>query len=212
MGDRSFQWAVDEIQRIADQLRDVAVWLGSQGSPQPAWAFPVGTMQYPPKRWYAACLHDLTGRLNDGYPHTGIDLNLNVKPWGDVDRGMPVWSVASGIIRGIGYSQSYLGSVIVEVEHISAPLYVRYWHLANDATFRGLVAGQIVQAGQQIGAIGNYTLGAGGDHCHLDMKVTLYKGPHCWFTTDSGGWIDPVPVLKAHLPVAEIEAMLSKAD
>jgi len=168
-----------------------------------AWAFPVGTEQYPPEKWYCAQYHTAT--------HTGIDLNLDVSPWGDVDRGMPVGAVADGVIYAAGYSPSYLGSIILQVEHGGIPLYVRYWHLADDMIFRSWQSGQSVGAGECLGHIGNYTLGAGGDHCHLDMRNQPFE-PHWWFTSHPGGWLDPVPILKAHLDPVLVDAMLRKGD
>jgi len=100
--------------------------------------------------------------------------------------------------------------VIIEVQHQGYPLYVRYWHLADDAGFRGLAVGQAVEAGQQIGAIGNYRLGAGGDHLHFDCARDPF-GAHWWFTNHPDvRWIDPVPVLQMHLDSVRVEEMLKK--
>lgn len=174
------------------------------------WAFPVGNGEYPPAAWYAATRHDESGRLNDGYGHTGIDLNLDRWPWGDVDRGQPVFAVADGVVRAVDYSSRYLGSVVIEVEHDGAPLFFRYWHLANDATYQLIAEWQMVRDGDCLGHIGNYTLGAGGDHLHLDCALDNF-GAHWWFTRHPEvRWVDPVPVLKAHLDADEVERMLRK--
>jgi murein DD-endopeptidase MepM/ murein hydrolase activator NlpD len=179
------------------------------GAPSP-WSYPVGDERWPTERWYAATLHDTTGRLNDGYAHTGIDLNMWKAPWGDVDRGKPVFAVADGVVDDKGYSTSYLGSVILLVEHLGQPLYVRYWHLENDAAFDFLQVGERVNSGELIGRIGNYTLGAGGDHLHLDMALDPF-GPHWWFTRHPAvRWVDPVPILKAHLDADKVDAMLRR--
>lgn len=201
------RWAVEQVCVVAERLARAL-----EASSPLLWAFPVGTSEYPPERWYAASLHDMTGVLNDGYAHTGIDLNLDKSPWGDVDRGMPVFSVCPGTLRARGFSASYLGSVIIEGEYDAQPIFFRYWHLADDAVFQAMAVGQMIAAGQQVGSIGNYTLGAGGDHCHFDCALDLF-GAHWWFTNHSDvRWIDPVPILRQNLDPAKVDAMLRKGD
>ena len=202
------RWAVDQICIVAERLARAL-----EQEPALLWAYPVGTPEHPPEHWYAACIHDTTGKANPGgYAHTGIDLNLDRRPWGDVDRGMPVLAVAPGVVRVVGYSTSYLGSVITESVYNGRPLFWRHWHLANDAVFRSIAVGQMVAAGQQVGAIGNYTLGAGGDHSHLDCALDLF-GAHWWFTNHPAvRWIDPVPILQQNLDPARVTSMLRKGD
>jgi len=202
------QWAVEQICAIAERLGRA---IEAEQEPAPvSWAFPIGTEKYPPESWYAACVHDPTGKLNGGYGHTGVDLNLDKSPWGDVDRGMPVFSVCPGVVRVVGYSTSYLGSVIVEGQYNGQPLYWRYWHLANDAVFKAISGGQLVAAGQQVGAIGNYALGEGGDHCHVDCALDLFQA-HWWFTLHPQiRWIDPVPTWLQNLDSMRVAAMLRR--
>lgn len=201
------RWAVEQVCVVAERLARAL-----ETSSPLLWSFPVGTSEYPPEKWYAATLHDVSGALNGGYAHTGIDLNLDKPPHGDVDRGMPAFSCCPGTIRARGFSASYLGSVIVEGQFDGQPIFFRYWHLANDAVFQALSVGQMVAAGQQVGAIGNYTLGAGGDHLHFDCALDLF-GAHWWFTSHSDvRWIDPVPVLLQNLDQAKVRAMLSRGD
>jgi murein DD-endopeptidase MepM/ murein hydrolase activator NlpD len=150
----------------------------------------------------------MTGQRNNGYAHTGIDLNVDQYPWGDVDRGQPVFAIAPGRVYAIGYSQSYLGSVVIEIEHGGVLHWVRYWHL--DEGFPQLHVHEHIMSGTYIGAIGNYQLGRGGDHLHLDMALDPF-GPHWWFTNHRDvRWVDPVPVLRARLDSATIDAMLEK--
>jgi len=202
------QWAVEQICIIAERLARAI----EGEAPDLLWAFPVGTAEYPPEHWYAAAVHDLTGVANGGYPHSGIDLNLDQPNWGDIDRGMPVFSVCPGTIRVLGYSSSYLGSVIVEGEYDGHPLFFRYWHLAYDAVYQRLSVGQMVAAGQRIGSIGNYQRGRGGDHCHFDCALDLF-GAHWWFTNHPDvRWIDPVPILEEKLDPARVAAMLRRGD
>jgi len=201
------RWAVEQVCIVAERLARAL-----EGSPPLLWSFPVGTPEYPPERWYVASVHDMTGAANGGYAHTGVDLNLDVPHWGDVDRGQPVFSVCPGTVRALGVSASYLGSVIVEGQYDGQPIFFRYWHLADDAVFQALAVGQLVAAGQQVGAIGNYTLGAGGDHCHFDCALDLF-GAHWWFTNHLDvRWLDPVPVLRQNLDSARVDAMLRKGD
>ena len=202
------RWAVEQMCVIAERL---ARALEDSVSPL-LWAFPIGTDEYPPEHWYAAAIHDPTGVKNAGYAHTGIDLNLDKPNWGDIDRGMPVYSVCPGEIRVLGYSNLYLGSVIIEGEYHGRLIFFRYWHLAKDTTFLRHSEGQLVAAGQRIGSIGNYTLGAGGDHCHFDCALDLF-GAHWWFTYHPDvRWIDPVPILKENLDPARVDAMLRRGD
>lgn len=206
--------------KLTEQLSSIAMALDAlareltgivkerMGEPTP-WRFPVGSVEYPSSDWYCASWHDLTGKRNNGYGHTGIDLNVDRHPWGDVDRGQPAFAIADGVIYRVGYSQSYLGSVILLVDHERAPLYVRYWHLADDAAFRSFAEGQVVKAGDCLGHIGNYQLGAGGDHLHFDMCTDPFEC-HWWFTNHRVRWIDPVPILKAHLDQTQVDAMLER--
>lgn len=193
-----------ESRRLLDKIEAL---LGVEES---AWSYPVGNAYWPTERWYAASLHDTTGKLNDGYAHTGIDLNMDKAPWGDVDRGQPVFAIASGIVHNFGYSKKYLGSVIIEVRHDDAPLYVRYWHLEPNTIFNSHWTGNVVKSGQVVGHIGNYTVGAGGDHLHFDMALQPI-GPHWWFSRHPEiDWPDPVPILETHLDPDRIKKMLKR--
>jgi murein DD-endopeptidase MepM/ murein hydrolase activator NlpD len=198
------------------------------------WRPPVGSEEYPPAAWYVSVVHDLTGKANGGYRHTGIDLNVARQPFGDVDRGQPVWAVADGVVYAVGYSDKHLGSVVVKVrcaQEVStrawwwqdgAPrfkpvdiwpgdvLFVRYWHLENDVVFQSLEAGQEVQQGQCLGHLGNYTAGDGGDHLHFDMALSAFE-PQWWFTLHEDVlWLNPLPILAQHMGPALVDLMVSK--
>jgi murein DD-endopeptidase MepM/ murein hydrolase activator NlpD len=172
------------------------------------WAFPVGTVAYPPEMWYAATVHDLTGVKNSGYKHSGIDLNLDLSPWGDVDRGLPVWAVAEGEIWDIRFSTANLGCVVLKIFHRGAPLWVRYWHLETRDHFWELAIGQLVQAGDLIGKLGDYGGRAKGDHLHFDMAYDAFSAG--WWLTPAIHWVDPVPILKEHLDAKLVDAMLAR--
>jgi len=168
------------------------------------WHFPVGSDEYPIKQWYIATIHDLTGAKNNGYKHTGIDYNVEVPPRGDIDRGQPVWAIADGKIYGTWHSERNLASVVIQVEHDGMPLFARYWHLARNDAFLGLRPGMKIEAGRCLGLLGNYK--TGGDHLHFDMALDAFH-PGCWLVPGVR-WVDPVPILKAHLDPDTVDASL----
>ena len=168
------------------------------------WHFPVGSDEYPIEKWYIATVHDLTGARNSGYKHSGIDYNVEVAPRGDVDRGQPVWAVAGGEIYGTWHTERNLASVVIKVYHDDVPLYVRYWHLAQDATFLNLRPGLEIEAGRCLGHLGSYA--PGGAHLHFDMALDAFH-PGCWLVSGVR-WIAPVAVLKAHLAPNIVDASL----
>jgi len=172
-------------------------------APQP-WSFPIGSDEYPPEKWYIATVHDLTGKANGGYKHSGIDYNVEVPPRGDIDRGQPVFAIADGTVYGTWHSERNLASVVIQVSHMDAPLWVRYWHLARDDTFLNLRPGLAVTAGQIIGHLGSYA--PGGDHLHFDMALDAFH-PGCWLVP-AVRWVDPVTVLEYHLDPKIVEASL----
>lgn len=178
------------------------------------WGLPVGEM---PQIWYTYTVHDLTGEKNTGpgfppggYPHSGLDLNWDVEPHGDVDRGAPVFAITDAFTHRVAWHEVYRGCVILEVEHAHLPLYVRYWHLGPECMVRCPAPGKSVRSGQHIGNIGSYELG--GDHLHFDMALDEFE-PTWWFTKHPDvRWVDPVPILRQHCIVSELEAMLRKGD
>lgn len=176
----------------------------TQLQPPPVWAFPVGNAEYPPEAWYAASLHDPTGVLNDGYKHTGLDLNLDKAPWGDVERilGLAVYAIADGVVTYLTDNWSGVPMIVVKHEHNGVPLWTRYAHILPTVTL-----GETITAGQTIGAFANYTQGTGGDHLHFDMATDEFTRE--WLTTDIN-WIDPVPVLKTHLNPSTVDEMLKR--
>ena len=179
----------------------------------PAWHFPIGSKKYPVEKWYIASRHLERSTIWAGGVHTGVDYNVEVPPRGDIDRGQPVFAIADGAVYATGYSQTSLASIVIEVQHERKPLWVRYWHLDDDALFKSWRPGLPIEAGQELGHLGNYL--KGGDHLHFDMcKVAFH--PRVWWTRTSGAtneeklarWVDPVPVLKAHLDPNTVDASL----
>lgn len=172
------------------------------------WAFPVGTPEYPSAMWYTYTLHDLTGRRNrDGYAHTGLDLNLDKAPWGNVDVGQPVFAVADGEVVDVGFSETYRAGIVLKVDHYGLDLYVRYWHLTQQ-TAKIFDVGDLVSAGANLGVIDRYPLGYA--HCHLDTFWQFVKH-NWWFTRHPEiECANPTYILKAHLDPAMVDAMLAK--
>ena len=173
--------------------------------PEQTWAFPVGQKQYIPERWYAATVHDPTGKLNNGYKHTGLDLNLDVSPYGDVERtlGLSVYAVTDGVVSYITESWSGVPMLVLNVMHDGEPLWVRYAHITPV-----VMLGEVVHAGQSLGGFADWGGMDGGDHLHLDMCLDAIERD--WLSDKR--WVDPVDVLKAHLSPARVDAMCKKGN
>ena len=188
----------------ASDLLDTGLDEIADEEPQPAaWTYPVGSDEFPVADWYCAQLHEWS--QSNYYGHTGVDLNGDRANWGDIDRGQPVWAVTDGIIVDVGSSASWLGVVVQLVREGGKPLWLRYAHLAWDSIT--VDAGDIVRAGHHLGDLGDYGPGpTKGDHLHFDAARDSIWWP-C-YRTRSIYWIDPVPVLKAHLDPVVVDAML----
>lgn len=198
--------AIAILQKIASQFNNLIKSEIDQIAKPGQWGLPVGIDN--PASWYCAQFHNPVGANG----HTGIDLNLDKSPWGDIDRGLPVYSISNGIVRARDYSEWYLGSIIVQYEHDYEPLFTRYWHLANDDVFNSVIQWQSVKCGDVIGHLGNYEQGAGGDHLHFDMALDLFD-PHWWYTKHSEiRWINPVQILKKHITPEIVDSMLRRGD
>lgn len=175
-----------------------------------AWVLPVGTAQYPAVKWgVRGYTHDLrttsenpNRRNGKPWPHTGYDINLDVAPYGDIERGMPVVSIAHGVVHYVTDEWSGVGLCVVCHIHDGAPLYVRYAHITVHVR-----AGDIVEAGQVIGIIADYP--NEGDHLHFDMALDPFMRE--WITSNVR-WIDPAPILRAHIDPALVDAMLRVGD
>ena len=202
-----------DIQLSADtclvNLPDFTVTQATAAEPEPEpesqWAYPVGSEEFPTVKWYASQGHRWDAATNpDG--HTGCDLNVDQAPWGDVDRGQPIYAVADGIVHDRGYSAGWVGVIVVKHQHDGADLYVRYAHLDSNS-FEVEIADQ-VNAADLLAKLGNYQAADTGDHLHFDDCLD----PITWseFKTHTKRWVDPVPILKAHLDPAVVDAMLKK--
>ena len=196
----------DVLSHVCGELEESAkrLWLlaGQQLYDPAAWMFPVGSEQFPTEMWYCAQYHTYDRDANPR-GHTGLDLNVDKAPWGDVDRGQPVFALAEGVVHDAGYSPGWLGVVVVRVEHAGEPLWVRYAHL-DWASVR-VDPGDVIVVGQELGRLGDYVR---GDHLHFDMATTPF-GWNYW-RSRSVDWVDPLPILRAHLDAAQVDAMLEK--
>ena len=182
----------------------------------PTWTYPVGSTKFPVGQWYTASIHDLSGRLHQpvGSPrrHSGIDLNSQW-PRGGADEGEPVMMIASGVVTSRGYSpqpapgKGWLACVVIRVAQASAPLWVRYAHLLNSSIT--VHVGSIVTAGQVLGVLDDYrnSNNYNAAHLHFDMARSSFEW-NAWLSSNVE-WTDPVPILKAELDPAVIDAMLS---
>lgn len=170
------------------------------------WAFPVGDQEYPPEKWYAATVHDLTGAKNGGYKHSGYDLNLNMFEHADVERrlGLGIYSIAHGIVHYVTDSWSDHPMIVILYRHDEAQLFVRYAHLITD-----LKKGALVKRGQFLGTFADWKKLGGGDHLHFDMAKSAYT--YEWLSA-SVSWVDPLPILKAHLDPVTVDEMMRKGD
>ncbi|GAG19471.1 unnamed protein product, partial [marine sediment metagenome] len=113
--------------------------------------------------------------------------------------GLAIYAVAEGCVT---FSKDdWYGNpmIVVEHRHDDAPLYARYAHIVPIVS-----KGDDVKAGQKLGAFANWRT---GDHLHFDMA--LDKFTIGWFTAGVR-WVNPVPILKAHLLPDDVDAMMER--
>ena len=193
-----------DVKRLSEELEAIAGRLaGLANGDAPAWTFPVGSDKFPVADWYCAQYH-LYDRETNPRGHTGLDLNGDRSPWGDVDRNEPVFAITDGTVHDVGWSNGWRGIVVIRIEHEGSRLWVRYAHLSRRSIL--VKPGDDVVAGQELARLGNYTR---GDHLHFDAALTPF-GARYW-KTRSVAWIDPLPILRAHLDDGLVDAMLARA-
>lgn len=145
--------------------------------------------------------------------HTGCDYNYLT---GSADKGLPIVSIANGVVRMARNLTSIGFGNTVIIEHPLSPelqkelgtpaLFSRYMHLENLNSAR---AGQEVSIGQQIGTCG--TTGTKAYHLHLDLwKANL--GVHTRYDKDTPleSYLDPFVFISNHLK--EGEPMVNRGD
>jgi hypothetical protein len=151
----------------------------------PAWRAFAGGVEW--------CL-DVTANLLDGksrWPRIGP------LPW-------TVVAVTAGVVTYYTGNWSGVPMIVIQHQHNGAPLWTRYAHIMPVVK-----VGDRVTAGQRLGAFANWEGADGGDHLHLDMATAAYTRE---YTGSAVPFVDPVPILKAHLDPVTVEAMLRRGD
>lgn len=136
--------------------------------------------------------------------HTGADLNLNYPRW-NMDRGLSVYAVASGVVTWAGLVGDYWRNIII-IKHDPLPdgtiVYSRYGHVE---TMR-VQAGERVKRGQQICVIGRSGGSGGNYHLHFDISPTdaLQTDPGHWPGMDreevARHYVDPLLFIRGKRP------------
>lgn len=161
---------------------------------QDVWDFPVGNFEYPPEKWYAASYHVPSS-------HSGLDLNIDIPPWGDTERvlGLKVYAVTDMLITYM--TSNWSGNPMLVGKKVGEDLYIRYAHIIPMVEL-----GDTVEAGDVLGLFADWET---GDHLHFDMATDYFERE---YLTPGINWIDPVPILKQHLGEEEVKAMLRRGD
>ncbi len=114
-----------------------------------------------------ACLSSSFGPRGSGR-HNGVDYHAR--------DGGPILAAANGIVREAVYRNDY-GNMLL-IDHGSG-VFTRYAHLSSFA--EGVVVGAEVQAGQQIGLMGNTAAYAIPVHLHYEILTGNYDTPRASF-------------------------------
>jgi len=159
--------------------------------------FPVGTDEYPPKYWYVPPTQLFTNT------HFGMDLNLDISPWGDVERGFPIYSVLDGTVYYATDDWSGVGMCVIEHELDGETFFAQYAHVDL-----AVVETEQVVAGQIIGTIANWVKGDGGDHLHFGVSTR----PVTYEYSSWDYFIDPVEWLKRFISAELVDASIKKGN
>jgi hypothetical protein len=159
-------------------------------------SFPVGTDTSPPATWYVPASQMFSAH------HPGIDVNRDVPPWGDVDRGEPVLAVLDGRVHYVTGNWGGVGMLVVKHELDGVSYWVQYAHVSP-----AVQEGEYVQAGQPVGYIADWRGGDGGDHLHFAVASEPFERQYAGSGVQ---FIDPVPWLKRFLDPVVVDAMLRK--
>jgi Ca2+-binding RTX toxin-like protein len=147
--------------------------------------------------------------IGAGSFHLGED--WNGEELGNSDLGDPVFSISNGEVVAAGFNSGF-GNFLVIKHLLPVPLFIDgavrteihslYAHLENPPA---LAVGDLVDKGQQIGAIG--LTGAAGGKAHLHFEIRLGS-----FALDDGynptgapiGWVDPTDFINAHRTLSTV--------
>lgn len=131
--------------------------------------------------WYIAQEHKPT--------HSGLDINLNEYPYGDVDLGEPLFIVCNGLVIYADLAPGYYwGNVVITISVDDLGLlFWRYGHLDRI----DVEAGQFVSPGIQVGTCGKGYNGRYDAHLHLDCWRGGMLAANAWLDR-SVEWVDPL--------------------
>lgn len=134
-----------------------------------------------------------------GHLHAGIDLGFAAG--GDLTCGKPVYATRQGVVVAVGTAGTtdpgfaqYLGPHAVCVHYPTEGIYLLHGHLSAAS----VSVGQVVQPGDQLGAIG--TLGY-SSACHLHVEART-DGPFQNVNNQGAALRDPTPYLN-YLPAPQ---------
>ncbi|MCY4021371.1 MAG: peptidoglycan DD-metalloendopeptidase family protein [Chloroflexi bacterium] len=125
-----------------------------------------------------------------GQMHTGLDINR----CDDVDEGLPVYSVADGLIVFAGVGAGSWGNLVV-IRHPDG-VWSRYGHLKNIAA--SIRKGENCNRGALLGTIGRGHKEQFNAHLHFDMcKTSLWQANPSWWSANNPAeikrnYVDPV--------------------
>ena len=135
-----------------------------------------------PGEWYIAQGHHSK--------HSGLDINLNKPPYGDVELGMPVYATCNGLVVFAGPTKgTSWGNVVIILSIDDGELiFWRYGHLLDY-----IDVGEYVKTGDIVGSIGKGYNNRYPAHLHLDCWTDQMIAPNAWLDT-SVEWHDPLDV------------------
>jgi len=125
-----------------------------------------------------------------GQMHSGLDINR----CDDVDEGLPVYSVADGLIVFAGIGAGAWGNLVV-IRHPDG-MWSRYGHLKNIAA--SIRKGANCSRGALLGTIGRGHKEQFNAHLHFDMcKTSLWQANPSWWSASNPAeikrnYVDPV--------------------
>lgn len=139
--------------------------------------------------WYFANQHRPT-YVDGKKPHSGLDINLKLAPFGDVELGFPLYSTCAGLVVYANYAPgSYWGNLVITAskDNDGDLLYWRYAHLQSVL----VDVGQIIPSNKLLGTIGKGAKKRWYAHLHLDVWRGHMILPGAWFHR-SVTWLDPL--------------------
>ena len=145
-----------------------------------------------PRGWCSAIDHGEIYQYTKfkGQMHTGLDINR----CDDVDEGLPVYSIADGIVVFAGVGAGSWGNLVV-IRHPDG-MWSRYGHLKNIAA--SIRKGVNCSRGTLLGTIGRGHKEQFNAHLHFDMcKTSLWQTNPSWWSANNPteiarNYVDPI--------------------